>query len=55
MVPYNSTAEEVSFEWYSIGVRLQSQVRTTLHVSVIASGSERVRAALLSLNWKNKS
>ena len=43
MVPCKSTAEEVSFEWSHHRISsTDSKVRTTLHVSIIYSGSERV-------------
>ena len=42
MVPCESTAEEVSFEWSHYRISsTDSKVRTTLHVSIIDSGSER--------------
>ena len=42
MVPCKSTAEEVSFEWSHHRISsTDSKVRTTLHVSIIDSGSER--------------
>ena len=37
MAPCKSTAEEVSFEWSHH--RISSKLRTTLHVSIIDSGS----------------
>ena len=41
MVPFKSTAEEVSFEWSHHRILLtDSKVTTTLHVSIIDSGSE---------------
>ena len=51
MVPCKSTAEEVSFEWSHHRILFtDSKVRTTLHVSIIESGNERVKlnCALLS-------
>ena len=43
MVPCKSTAEEVSFGWSHHRISLtDSKVRTTLHVSIIDSGIERV-------------
>ena len=49
IVPCKSNAEEVSFEWshYRI-LSTDSQVRTTLHVSILDSGSERVNG------WKHR-
>ena len=44
MVPCQSTAEEVSFEWSHHRILLiDFKVRTTLHVSIIDFGSERVK------------
>ena len=44
MGPCKRTAEEVSFEWPHHRILLtDSKVRTTLHVSIIDSGSERVK------------
>ena len=44
MVPCKSTAEEVSFEWSHHRISLtDSKVRTTLHVFIIDSASERVK------------
>ena len=44
MVPRKSTAEEVSFKWSHHRISsTNSKVRTTLHVSIIDSGSERVK------------
>ena len=44
MVPCKSTAEEVSFEWSHHRISsTDSKVRTTLHVSIIDSGRERVK------------
>ena len=41
MVPCKSTAKEVSFEWSHHRISsTDSQVRTTLHVSIVDSGSE---------------
>ena len=43
MVPCKSTAEEVSFEWSHHRISsTDSKVRTTLYVSLIDSGRERV-------------
>ena len=43
MVPCKSTAEEFSFEWSHLRISsTDSKVRTTLHVSIIDSGSEMV-------------
>ena len=43
MVPCKSTAEEVSFEWSHHRISSTgSKDRTTLHVSIIDSGSEKV-------------
>ena len=43
MVPCKSAAEEVSFEWSHHRISsTDSQVRTTLHVSIAAPGCERV-------------
>ena len=43
MVPCKSTAEEVSFEWSHHRISSTDlKVRTTLHVSIIDSRSERV-------------
>ena len=43
MVPCKSTAEEVSFEWSNYRISsTDSKVRTTLHVSIIDSGTEKV-------------
>ena len=43
MVPCKSTAEEVSFEWSHNRISsTDSKVRTTLHVSTIDFGSEKV-------------
>ena len=49
MIPCKSTAEEVSFKWshHSI-LPTDSKVRTTLHVSTIGSGRERVKLILCS-------
>ena len=47
MVPYNSTAEEVSFEWSHHRILLtDSKVRTTLHVSLNDSRGEGVKVRL---------
>ena len=44
MVPCKSTAEEVSFEWTHHRISSTDlKVRTTRHVSIIDSGSERVK------------
>jgi len=43
IVPFESTAEEVSFEWSHHRISsTHSKVRTTLNVSVTNSGCERV-------------
>ena len=43
MVPCKSTGEEVSFEWSHHRISsTDSKVRTTLHVSIMDSGRERV-------------
>ena len=43
MLPSKSTAEEVSFEWPHHRISsTDSKVRTTLHVTIIDSGSEMV-------------
>ena len=48
MIQCKSTAEEVSFEWsYHRILSTDSKVRTTLHVSIIDSGSRKVKAD----NW----
>ena len=48
MVPCNSTAEEVSFEWSHHRISsTNSKVRTTLHVAIIDPGSERVKLVVL--------
>ena len=50
MVPYKSTAKEVSFEWSHHRVSsTDSKVRTTLHVSIIDSGSERDKGVTVTL------
>ena len=47
MVPCKSTAEEVSFEWSHHRISsTDSKVRTTLHVSIIDSVSERIKLIL---------
>ena len=44
MVPYKSTAEEVSFEWSHHRISAtDSKVRTTLRVSITDSGSARLK------------
>ena len=44
MVPCKSTAKEVSFEWSHHRILFtDSKVRTTLHVSIIDSETERVK------------
>ena len=49
MVPCKSTAEEVSFEWSHHRISsTDSEVRTTLHVSIIDSGSERGKQKCLA-------
>ena len=41
VVPYKSTAKEVSFEWSHHRISFtDSKVRTTVHVSIIDFGSE---------------
>ena len=53
MVPCKSTAEEVSFEWSHHRISsTDSKVRTTLHVSIIDSGNERVVKISLVLEVK---
>ena len=48
MVPCKSTAEEVSFEWSHHRISsTDSKVRTTLHVSIIDCGKERVKAQII--------
>ena len=43
MVPCKSTAKDASFEWSHHRISsTDSKVKTTLHVSIIHSGSERV-------------
>ena len=47
MIPGKSTAEEVLFEWSHHRIwSTDSKVRTTLHVSIINSGIERVKCCL---------
>ena len=47
LVPCKSTAEEVSFEWSHHRISsTDSKVKTTLHVSIIDSESERVKDRL---------
>ena len=47
MVPYKSTAKEVSFEWSHDRISsTDSKVRATLHVSINDCGSERVKNAV---------
>ena len=47
MVPFISTVKEVSFKWSHHRIlSTNSKVRTTLHVSIIDSGSERVKGAM---------
>ena len=50
MVPCKSTAEEASFDWshHLWDFSTDSKVRTTIHVSKIDSGSERVAAKVKS-------
>ena len=44
IVPCESTAKENSFEWSHHRIlSTDSKLRTTLHVSIIDSGSERVK------------
>ena len=48
MVPCKSTAEEVSFEWSHHRISsTDSKVRTTLHVPITDSGSERVKRIVI--------
>ena len=48
IVPYESTAEEVSFEWSHHRISpTDSKVQTTLNVSISDSGSERVKVSNL--------
>ena len=45
MVPCKSTDEEVSFEWSHHRISsTDTKVRTTLHISIIDCGSERVKS-----------
>ena len=47
MVSCKSTAEEVSFEWSHHRIlSTDSKVKTTLHVSIIDSGNEKVNPLL---------
>ena len=49
MVPCQSTAEEVSFEWSHHRISsTDSKVRTTLHVSIIDSESDRIKGTAVS-------
>ena len=49
MVPFQSTAEEVSFEWpHHRILSTDSKVRTTLHVSITYSESERVKVFIVA-------
>ena len=49
MVPCKSTAEEVSFEWSHHRIlSTDLKVRTTVRVSIIASGGDRVK---IMWNW----
>ena len=51
MVLCKSTAKEVSFEWSHHRISsTDSKVRTTLHVSIIHSESERLNFTV----WKNR-
>ena len=44
MVPCENTAKDISFEWSHHRISYtDSKVRTTIHVSMIDSGSERVK------------
>ena len=44
MVPRKSTAEELAFEWSPFRIlSTDSKVRTALHVSMIDSGSKRIK------------
>ena len=54
MVPCQSTAEEVSFEWSHHRISsTDSKIRTTLHVSIIDSGSDRVKCSHGKLELAN--
>ena len=54
MVPFKTTAQEVPFEWSHHRILLtDSKVRTTLHVSTIDSGSERVQLLSFSCSHFN--
>ena len=57
MVPRESTAKVVSFEWAHHRIfSLDLTVRTALHVSIINSGSERVSCGVkLRVSYCNKS
>ena len=51
MVPCKSNAKEVSFDWSHHRIlSTDSKVRTTLHVSIIDSGSEMVGSAVFYQN-----
>ena len=51
MVPCKSTAEEVSFEWSHHRISSTDlKVRSTLHVSIIGSGSERVKKEFMDFH-----
>ena len=52
MVPCKSAAVEVSFEWSHHRISsTDSKVRTTLHVSLIDSESERVKTVFLFIRF----
>ena len=49
MVPCKSTAEEVSFEWSHRRISsADTKIRTTLHVSIIDSGSEKFVSSIVT-------
>ena len=51
MVPCKSTAEEVSFEWSHHRVLAADlKVKTTLHVTITDSGSEKVKRRMCTFN-----
>ena len=52
MVPCKSTAKEVSFEWSHHRISSSdSKVRTTLHVALIDSGSDRANYIVIVLRY----
>ena len=52
MAQCKSTAEEVLFEWSHYRISsTDSKVRTTLHVSIIDSGNERVETYRIWASW----